>query len=168
MWITISSLLTTIITSTCISMCLSSKLLIGKAHLSGWVFMQLLCTNSESMKSPVAPESGFKIPQVIYPFYLYIFKNQQSCIDGCWNQVTTPTDRWWPLKDPEPRKTVHTVFFELYKFLKGQDQASINYIQHVYRYSTLSNCPKVQHHQGNEIVNIIDDHYIILQGMMQC
>ena len=29
-------------------------------------------------------------------------------------------------RDPEPRKTVHTVFFKPYKFPKGWDQASIN------------------------------------------
>ena len=66
--------------------------------------------------------------------------------------------RWWSLRDPEPRKTVHTVFFEPYKLSKGQDQASINYIQHIYSYSTLSNGPKVQHCQGNKFANVIDTH----------
>ena len=56
------------------------------------------------------------------------------------------------------QKTVHTVFFEPYKFLKGWDQASVNYIQHVYSYSTLSNCLKFQHCQGNKLVNTIDVH----------
>ena len=61
-------------------------------------------------------------------------------------------------RDPEPRKTVHRVFFKPYKFPKGWDQASINYIQHIYSYSTLSNGPKVQHHRGNEFANTIDMH----------
>ena len=48
------------------------------------------------------------------------------------------------------------MFFKPYNFPKGWDQASINYIQHVYSYSTVSNCPKVQHYQGNKFVNAID------------
>ena len=60
--------------------------------------------------------------------------------------------------DPEPRKNIHAWFFEPYKFTKGWDQASINYIQYISSYSTLSNYPNVQHHQGNKFVNAIGTH----------
>ena len=62
---------------------------------------------------------------------------------------------WWSLRDPKPGKNIHTWLFE---FSKGRGQASSNYIQHVYSYSTLSNYPKAQDGRGNEFVNAIGMH----------
>ena len=56
------------------------------------------------------------------------------------------------------RKNIHTGFFEPYNFSKGWEQASGNYIQHIYSYSTLSNYPKAQDGQGNKFVNAIGMH----------
>ena len=56
------------------------------------------------------------------------------------------------------RKNIHTGFFEPYNFPKGWGQASNNYIQHIYSYSTLSNYSKAQHGQGNEFANTIGTH----------
>ena len=56
------------------------------------------------------------------------------------------------------RKNIHTGFFEPYNFPKGWGQASNNYIQHIYSYSTLRNYPNTQHGQGNEFANVIGMH----------
>ena len=56
------------------------------------------------------------------------------------------------------RKTFIQGFFEPYNFPKGWGQASNNYIQHIYSYSTLSNYSKAQHGRGNKFANTIGTH----------
>ena len=62
------------------------------------------------------------------------------------------------LNPAKTRKNIHTGFFEPYNFPKGWGQASNNYIQHIYSYSTLSNYSKAQHGWGNEFANTIGMH----------
>ena len=62
------------------------------------------------------------------------------------------------LNPGKTRKNIHTGFFKPYNFPKGWGQASNNYIQHIYSYSTLSNYSKAQHGQGNEFANTIGTH----------
>ena len=62
------------------------------------------------------------------------------------------------LNPGKTRKNIHTGFFEPYNFSKGWGQASNNYIQQTYSYSTLSNYPNTQHGRGNEIASTIGTH----------
>ena len=78
----------------------------------------------------------------------------------CGGYMMIPRGSWtWE----KPGKTFIRGFFEPYNFPKGWGQASNNYIQHIYSYSTLRNYPNTQHGRGNKFAN---DHYIIVQGMM--
>ena len=64
-------------------------------------------------------------------------------------------------------KTIHKPFNSVFwalKIPKGWDQASINYIQHIYSGAATSNCPKEQHHQGNEFASTIDAHQQLLHN----
>ena len=58
----------------------------------------------------------------------------------------------------KPGKTFIQGFSKPYNFPKGWGQASNNYIQHIYSYSTLSNYPNTQHGRGNKFANAIGTH----------
>ena len=87
---------------------------------------------------------------------------QDNRLRGDWGQSRSKCggydDPSGILNPGKTRKNIHTGFFEPCNFPKGWGQASNNYIQHIYSYSTLSNYSKAQHSQGNKFANTIGMH----------
>ena len=150
-----------------------------ESQLDNWSWKFSSCPTTSICPSASTPTLSAKEQAEALLAQVALLQAQAKCEEWEEESWEGGTETHWVggvlmiFRDPEPRKTVHTVFFKPYKFSKGWDQASINYIQHIYSYSTLSNGPKVQHHQGNEFVKatispctfVTPDHSSLLKNL---